>query len=794
MVNDEASDGTSIDDAVNRSKFSSTTGVYPEVVNLSILSGSVSRNDFMSMCDRYPNLDTFIGTSEVEYKGEVIPSSAFRACGKLRHVEIRNVVTLEDSVFLEAMNLTTVSLPEVGYAGSVVFWHCTKLVDVNLPNLMFGGNEIFLGCTSLVKISLPKCLELKTGAFSSCTALEEVDLSSITVLHPEVFATCGNLENLSFPAATHVDSGAFRASSVKRLVLDSVTSCGLYAMCDLYELREVSITNLTKIPKGCFMFCLNLTTVEMPNVVEIAMWGFQTCIRLEFSEMPNLTHIEESAFEGCTRVSELSTSILPNLTSIGVTAFQDCRSLQRVSLWSVETISRMSFAKCVNLWAVYLPNLIRAGEGAFRYCTAIVELTTAIENVPEYLFSEMEIITKFRESATKTIGKYAFFRCFNLQKVECESVVQICEHAFDSCTELKEISFPVVVSIETSAFQDCTQILALIVSPEETESKALTIMDRAFLRCFALEQVLCPSAVNIGIAAFERAGVKFLTISRVQRISEYAFMQTPIQRAQFASVRYVGKGAFIACTQLRILACPNMTDVPDSMCLACENLVEFHGQMVKSIGEQAFYKCGNLETFDSGSELTVLRQGCFTLCRSFRELQFPELVIFEGDCHFLGCTNLTYISMPKLVTVPESSRWIFGGCVSLKRIDMPDTPPKTFNKRVFVSTGVEMENYVIPITLCLRSSQFYESYGAEDWLYLSTKVPADYLETCANYSSVPLPDRKRMVTWTIVGLAAGAVLVIIAIAVVVDFIVRRRYRERIEKQLYLTARVVDDFG
>lgn len=794
MVNGETSDGTSIDDAVNKTKFNSTTGVYPEVVDLSILSGNVSRDDLMSMCDRYPNLETFNGMPEVEYTGEVIPSSAFRVCGKLRRVEIRNVLTLEDSVFSEAINLTTVSLPEVGYVGSVVFGDCSSLVDVHLPSLMFGGNEIFNRCTSLVKISLPKCLEVKTGAFSSCTALQEVDMPSITVLHPEVFATCGNLENLSFPAATHVDSGAFRASSVKRLFLDSVTSCGLYAMCDLYELREVSITKLTEVPKGCFMFCLNLTTVDMPNVVDIAMWGFQSCIRLEFSEMPNLTHIEESAFEGCTRLTELSTSILPNLSSIGTTAFQDCRSLLRVSLWSVETISQMSFAKCVNLWAVYLPNLITAGEGAFRYCTAIAELTTAVENVPDYLFSEMEIITKYQESSTKTIGKYAFFRCFNLQRVECESVVRIFEHAFDSCTELKEISFPVVESIDVSAFQDCTQVCALIVSPEETEGKSLTIMDHAFSRCFALEQVLCPSAVNIGIGAFERSGIKFLTISRAQRISEYAFMQTRIERAQFPSLRYAGKGAFIACEHLRTLTCPNLTDIPDSMCLACENLVEFHGQIVKSLGEQAFYKCGNLETFDSGAQLTVLRQGCFNSCYSLRELQFPELVIFEGDCHFLKCTNLTYISMPKLVTVPESSRWVFGGCVSLKRIDMPDAPPKTFNKHVFVSTGVEMENYVIPITLCLRSSQLYESYGAEDWLYLSTKVPTDYLETCSNYSSVPLPDRKRMVTWTIVGLAAGAVLVIIAIAVVVDFIVRRRYRERIEKQLYLTARVVDDFG
>ena len=172
------------------------------------------------------------------------------------------------------------------------------------------------------------------------------------------------------------------------------------------------------------------------------------------------------------------------------------------------------------------------------------------------------------------------------------------------------------------------------------------------------------------------------------------------------------------------------------------------------------------------------------------------MLILEGDHQFHGCSNLTYISMQKLMYAQESSRWTFAGCLSLVRIDMPEYPPRAFHKLVFVSTGIPMENGVIPITLCLASSTQYDNYdeGKGAWKYLSASVPGDYLSVCSNYSHVPLPDRNDIITWLAVGISCGVVALVVIVATAVVFLLRRREKKELETKLYLTSRVIDDFG
>ncbi len=90
---------------------------------------------------------------------------------------------------------------------------------------------------------------------------------------------------------------------------------------------------------------------------------------------------------------------------------------------------------------------------------------------------------------------------------------------------------------------------------------------------------------------------------------------------------------------------------------------------VMSIGNMAFFKCGNLQNIVIPEGVTVIDEACFGGCESLAEVQFPESLQEVGHFGFLQCLNLTEVSFG------ESLRTIGPGafqlCASLSRVSIP---------------------------------------------------------------------------------------------------------------------------
>lgn len=98
-------------------------------------------------------------------------------------------------------------------------------------------------------------------------------------------------------------------------------------------------------------------------------------------------------------------------------------------------------------------------------------------------------VTEFR--------RYAFYRCYDLTKINAPNVETVGQYACSECTSLVEISFPKVTTLGQSVFVGCTSLVSaefLLIT---------TLYSHAFSGCTALKKVKCGSLKTINAYAFK---------------------------------------------------------------------------------------------------------------------------------------------------------------------------------------------------------------------------------------------------------------------------------------------------
>ena len=119
---------------------------------------------------------------------------------------------------------------------------------------------------------------------------------------------------------------------------------------------------------------------------------------------------------------------------------------------------------------------------------------------------------------------------------------------------------------------------------------------------------------------------------------------------------------------------------------------------VASIGDNAFYNHGNLNSVEISSSVTAIGEGTFRSCYSLTDINIPNSVTSIGSGAFEGCNSLIHINIPNSVT------WIgysaFEGCNSLIQINIPNSVssigPHTFSSCLSL-THINIPNSVFTI-------------------------------------------------------------------------------------------------
>lgn len=223
----------------------------------------------------------------------------------------------------------------------------------------------------------------------------------------------------------------------------------------------------------------------------------------------------------------------------------------------------------------------------------------------------------------KTIGPWAFSRCFELKSIDIpESVNEIENGAFSGCYSLKNFNVSQNTNFGDRVFGDYpwTSIPALsddynVWLYDENASDFFVWNGCLFAYRGSSKTPVIPSGVcGIGDKVFENSDITGVTIPE--------------------GVRYINDGAFKNCTSLKNVKIP---------------------KSVQKIGEYAFYECSSLSSVTFSVGLKSIEDNAFGYCEALKKVVLPE-GLEKLDGAFYGCYNLENITFPSSLSEIDSER------------------------------------------------------------------------------------------------------------------------------------------
>ena len=277
------------------------------------------------------------------------------------------------------------------------------------------------------------------------------------------------------------------------------------------------------------------------------------------------------------------------------------------------------------------------------------------------------------EDGVTSIGKYAFYDCYNLTSITIpDGVTSIGDYAFYNCTNLTSITIPdAVTSIGSDAFGYCSSLTSITIPDGVT-----SISSYAFRNCSSLTSVTFgdnSALTSIGDYAFEYcSSLTSITIpDGVTSIGYYAFEYcsslTSVTVSEGNTAYTSVDGVLYTYDMTELICYPaGKTDtsftIPDG---------------VTSIGSSAFYDCSSLTSINIPDGVTSIGNGAFEYCSSLTSITIPDGVTSIGSYAFYNCSSLKKIIIPENVT--SIGNYAFYGCSKLSTVySLNETPPTVY--------------------------------------------------------------------------------------------------------------------
>lgn len=146
-----------------------------------------------------------------------------------------------------------------------------------------------------------------------------------------------------------------------------------------------------------------------------------------------------------------------------------------------------------------------------------------------------------------------------------------------------------------------------------------------------------------------------------------------IQRLVVADgVTTMGNMAFYQCGNMTVASLPASVTVLGDLAFAeCTSLTQITLAGVKEIGFSCFYACESLKNIMLPDGLRVIGDQAFYRCESLAGITIPASVTELGNSAFSYCTDLVYVNILAPLTVLPY--WSFYGCSLLRDVTLPET-------------------------------------------------------------------------------------------------------------------------
>lgn len=209
--------------------------------------------------------------------------------------------------------------------------------------------------------------------------------------------------------------------------------------------------------------------------------------------------------------------------------------------------------------------------------------------------SKNSIKTIIIEDGVTSIGKYAFYECYNVKNVTIpNSVTNISEYAFYYCKNLENILIPSsVTTIQSYAFAHCNSFTSIPIPNSVT-----SLGGGVFSYCNSLKNIDWNNNIE---------SIPYGTFMCCENLESVTIQN---------NVRTIGESAFYGCNKLSNVKMPCslriIYDYAFSNCTALKSITIPNG--VTEIGDEAFSKCSNLKYLTLPSTLRTVKGYVFYKC------------------------------------------------------------------------------------------------------------------------------------------------------------------------------------
>ena len=374
-----------------------------------------------------------------------------------------SVQTIGDWAFFSCYDLTSVSFPSsVRTVGTAAFKDCTGLKTMTAANGVetFGVGS-FNGCTSLTTITIPKSTKtIGKCAFKNCVNLKTInynaesvnDCSSNSINAYDDTDAWGSARNSVFyNAGTNTTGMTVIFGNTVKYIPAYLFATGYYETDEVYcHISKIVFGNSVQtIGDWAFFSCYDLTSVSFPSSVKtVGTAAFKDCTGLKTMTADNgVETFGVGSFNGCT---SLTTITIPKSTkTIGKCAFKDCVNLKTIN-YNAESVNDCS-SNSINAyddtdaWGSARNSVFyNAGTNT---AGMTVTFGNTVKYIPAYLFAtgyneNSEVYANVKTvtigSNVQSIGNYAFYNCYNLSKVTCNSTKAVAgDYVFGNDYRLK---------------------------------------------------------------------------------------------------------------------------------------------------------------------------------------------------------------------------------------------------------------------------------------------------------------------------------------------------------------------